>query len=330
MGTAPLHRVAPERLLHRHGEALLRRDFADQTDQDNQLRWWHNRALHGAYGVCEGLTVSALSPGSRASVGRGVAFDAFGRELILEADHTVTVPETNAEYLLCLSYDRPPLECGERSNGFCQDEVFAQAGVRLQWVRRARFTLTDGAPLAVLNERAECADRWLPPRVRSQARPKVGHGLVVVRDEFDLDPWEEKIFGRPFPVGAQVVINTSAAGFTGAPCYFVELTVDPPDPVSIPLLTVMARNHIHAPTADQFTLRFLSPSRFSSPGVALRSTGTHDAGTTRFSRRGAAVRGRPPTELRISWIGVQHRHQFEQHDEPKRHGRDGGGDELHQ
>jgi hypothetical protein len=329
----PLHRVEPERLLHQHGEALLRRDFAAQSDQDDQLRWWHNRALHGAYGVSEGLSVSTLNPGGQAKVSPGVAFDAFGRELILEQRRIIDVPETGVEYLLVLSYERPPQTCGERLGGLCQDGPFAHAGVRLQWVRRAAFSLADGVPLAILNERAECAERWSLPLARSQARPRIGHGLVVVDDEFDFGPWTEEMFEEPFQLGVQLEIDTSAAGFTAVPCYFVELTIFPPDPFSIPFLTVMARNHIHAPEAGRFILRILSPPQIST-GVTLRSAATREPTRTGFSTRSAASRGRGSTvltELRISWIGVQQLHRFEQ-SKPgvlKRFERDGGGDELH-
>ena len=65
--SVPLRRVSPERLQHQTGEALLRRDFADQAAQDDQLRWWHTRALHGAWGISEGLSVTAALPGTAKS-----------------------------------------------------------------------------------------------------------------------------------------------------------------------------------------------------------------------------------------------------------------------
>jgi hypothetical protein len=339
MGT-PLHRVKPERLLHQHGEALLRRDFADQSDQDDQLRWWHTRALHVAYGVSEGLFVTSLNPGGQARVGPGVAFDAFGRELILADHRIIDVPETGVEYLLVISYDRQGEPCEERPTGLCQDLFAGKSGVRLQWVRRAAFTLADGVPLAILNERVECADRWSLPLARSHARPRIGHGLVVVDDEFDFDPWTVEIFERPFSLGVQLDIDTSAAGFTGTPCYFVDLTIHPPDPPPISFLEIMARAHIHAPTPDRFTLRFLSPSQFS-PGVITRAGGTNDIAETGsgtgsgFVRRSAAQRGREtePFEMRISWIGIQQMDRLTYTTSKsgvlQRFKSDGGGDELH-
>ena len=53
----PLIPVAPLRLRHGHGERLLRHDADGQDAQDGQLRWWHNRAVHRAYGVVQGLGV---------------------------------------------------------------------------------------------------------------------------------------------------------------------------------------------------------------------------------------------------------------------------------
>jgi hypothetical protein len=43
--------VEIERLRYWQGQKLRSRDFRDQMEMAAQLRWWHNRALHQAFGV---------------------------------------------------------------------------------------------------------------------------------------------------------------------------------------------------------------------------------------------------------------------------------------
>ena len=71
----PLIPLAPLRLRHGQGESLSGRDFSDQAAQDDQLRWWHNRALHRAYGVAQGLEVDLASEPGTAVVSPGLAYD---------------------------------------------------------------------------------------------------------------------------------------------------------------------------------------------------------------------------------------------------------------
>ena len=63
---------------------LRSEDFSDLQRVESQRRWWHNRALHDAYGIAEGMVCSQIPAAgvpTGASVGVGIAYDAFGREL---------------------------------------------------------------------------------------------------------------------------------------------------------------------------------------------------------------------------------------------------------
>ena len=71
-----------QRLKYWQGQKLLSRDFRDQTSYEAQLRWWHNRALHNAYGVSYGFAVTLLD--TRVRIDCGVAYDCYGRELVLQ------------------------------------------------------------------------------------------------------------------------------------------------------------------------------------------------------------------------------------------------------
>src|SRR5678815_1790192 len=80
-----------QRLKYWQGQKLLSRDFRDQTSYEAQLRWWHNRALHNAYGVSYGFAVTLID--TRVRIDCGVAYDCYGRELILQAPRELVLPE---------------------------------------------------------------------------------------------------------------------------------------------------------------------------------------------------------------------------------------------
>ena len=53
-----------QRLRYWQGQKLLSRDFRDQVSYESELRWWHNRALHNAYGQNSGerIKIPTLIP----------------------------------------------------------------------------------------------------------------------------------------------------------------------------------------------------------------------------------------------------------------------------
>src|SRR5256885_15198605 len=79
-----------ERLEYWEGQLLRSGDFAAAQNADNQRRWWHNRALHNAYGVSLGLNVT--QEGDRLLVECGIAYDCEGRELIVPGAARVRLP----------------------------------------------------------------------------------------------------------------------------------------------------------------------------------------------------------------------------------------------
>src|SRR5271170_4698456 len=83
-----------ERVQYWQGQRLRSGDFRDIEAVEAQRRWWHNRAIHQAYGVYRGLQASASPLGIQngVCVSPGVAYDCFGRELILERPQTVPLP----------------------------------------------------------------------------------------------------------------------------------------------------------------------------------------------------------------------------------------------
>ena len=79
-----------QRLRHVPRELLRSRDFRDQAAASEQLRWWHNRALHDAFGVASGMSAALAADAASVLVQPGVAYDRVGRELLsarLHGDH---------------------------------------------------------------------------------------------------------------------------------------------------------------------------------------------------------------------------------------------------
>src|SRR5689334_14739644 len=103
-------KVKIERMRYWQGQKLRARDFSDQVAGEAQLRWWHNRALHNTFGVREGFKLFSVEPGTNAQaaiepgvplatilVQPGLAYDGFGRELILQTVLLVPVPAIQSE-----------------------------------------------------------------------------------------------------------------------------------------------------------------------------------------------------------------------------------------
>src|SRR5262245_25900013 len=87
---SPFSNLEFERFIYRQGQILASRDFRDQQRMEESLRWMHNTALHNAWGVALGyeFTLSGVGPntwdsGETLTAHPGIAYDYFGRELIL-------------------------------------------------------------------------------------------------------------------------------------------------------------------------------------------------------------------------------------------------------
>src|SRR6266849_730658 len=84
------------------GQTLRSFDFQDQRRIEGQLRAWHNRALHNVYGIAkhflDGLTVETVQIAfgvGGVRVSRGLAYDCYGRELLLL--NQVSIPFGNQD-----------------------------------------------------------------------------------------------------------------------------------------------------------------------------------------------------------------------------------------
>jgi hypothetical protein len=187
------------RLGYWQGQELRSRDLRDQVGSLQQLRWWHNRAAHGLFGVSQRLavTVDSAAP-SVVNVDCGLAYDCFGRELLLPAPSTIPLPAvTGAQYLVL---------------------AYSQASAALVWIAQNDFRASLGVPLALFQavQGAYLKDAvFRAPLARALSRPRLAAGSTVPGNT----PWEK----LPNDAGLKVLVDTSSAGFTVTPFYLTSL-----------------------------------------------------------------------------------------------------------
>jgi hypothetical protein len=74
-----------KRLNYYNSQFLKEEDFRDEQLYHNQMRYFHNRALH-TWGIVQGLEVKPVAGTSKVTVAPGIAIDRLGREIVLPAE----------------------------------------------------------------------------------------------------------------------------------------------------------------------------------------------------------------------------------------------------
>lgn len=228
----PLEKRKLERVRYWQGQMLHSRDFRDLEAVEAQRRWWHNRALHNAYGVSEGLHSSLVPSASPPSVlvSPGVAYDVFGRELILERRQIIPLPANLPQGLigsvsLLLRYKSPsgdlrPNEVSEIC--WTQSKSIRPGTIEFSWKLTSNLRPEDGVPVFAVfytaDSRAVRPENFTRAAPRPIASPTLATGSTVPGNTA-WEPWKFE----DFTLGVQTWIDTSAAGFPRVPCYFAWL-----------------------------------------------------------------------------------------------------------
>ncbi len=230
-----------ERVRYWQGQLLSSGDLQTQLRVDQELRRLHNAAAHRAYGIAIGLSavandVNDLKKGL--SVGCGLAYDCAGRALIIKEDLQIDVPANPTDGdTLVLSYDPQRRE-----------------GVKLEWTNRAKVNPANGIALARLSKEsdeqseAKIDEKFRAVIARPLARPPLATGITVPGST----AWQTWRLGND-EVGVQVLVDTTASGFTTIPHYFAEAITDkvPKDFVPAWLASIAD------PSSNSFTLQLL-------------------------------------------------------------------------
>jgi hypothetical protein len=152
--TPPVEARDLERLRYWQGQMLRSRDFRDQLAIEAQLRWWHNRAMHHAFGITCGFTTRKDEINNTVIVEPGLAYDWFGREIILRREQKVSIPtlEEPVTLLACYKDTRTYLNKGEMK-GACMPGCCSafEEQPKFVWKPASRVEPQDGVPLVTLS-----------------------------------------------------------------------------------------------------------------------------------------------------------------------------------
>jgi hypothetical protein len=257
---------------------LLSRDLRDQQSIESQLRAWHNRALHNTFGVAPnvagGLAVSLDATNNQVMVEPGLAYDCFGRELILQRRGSAPAPSAVDEMLLLIRHkDSRRISPRGDLPGACLSGAGdpADGEIEFIWKPAKSATVRDGVPIAralpapETDNTLELDPDFTPLQSRPLARPRIARGATIpgatAWEVWRLSPQAE----LPAAVTSlQVRIDTSSAGFTSeselsAPAYFASLQgplTKLNDQKNIEFGGVYL-SHVDDISVDGFTFRFL-------------------------------------------------------------------------
>jgi len=313
-----------ERLRYWEGQRLPSRDLNDPLSREAELRWWHNRALHDAYGVVRGLELRELvdpltlmppellaaietqvqNPGfNELGVTPGGAYDAFGRELELRELRTVSPPAggSSESWILVLRH---------RSDA-CR-QVYDSTNVELRWIAKRRWTPQSGVPLAAgshVGLPTGSVFLWVSypslPRVRPLARPTLAHGATVP-GKTAWRSWEllNPFTGNLAVGGVEVSIDTSSAGFIEVPCYFAWLQEGLP-----------IRSGQEAPPWTLGRVLEATPESFTFSLWIRSSSFQTSTAHTSFDFTAEARR-----RLSVCWLGIEMRPRVDDESQEMEHG----------
>jgi hypothetical protein len=313
-----------ERVQYWQGQMLKSRDFRDIQAVAAQRRWWHNRAMHNAYGVYKGLAISLTPDSSAVEVRPGVAYDCFGQELILQIKRTIPLPALPAEedgvQFLLARYLASQDSCPDGSSGGCwgpQDRGLFET-IEFFWKPRQSVTLTDGVPIggALLKGKDF---RLIPDLVRPSIQPLASALLVSGSTVPGNTAWDLWTAGASNPtaganvIGVQTTIDTSAAGFTDIPIYFAQLEGPLWNPQTRQLVPALLPSIVDE-AANSFTFQMWLPApRFRTmialpegpPSGPSPSAAAAPAPTTQLVDAGTFSLFAQQQGLYVSWVGCQ-------------------------
>ncbi|HTQ86973.1 MAG TPA: hypothetical protein VMI93_12225 [Candidatus Solibacter sp.] len=304
-----------QRVRYWAGQMLRAWDFREQASDVAQHRWWHNRALHDAYGVYEGLEVSSVFSGGRLTAviaEPGVAYDCFGRELIVQKRRTIQLPAnpvprpefSKTEFVLLLQYAaEETCACGQDIKDVCWPARGSSLveGI-FQWKLRESVKLEDGVPLGLIQyvgARGPALEPQFVPRpVRGLTMPLIGHGASLPQSTI-WEPWlalpPENAAPGSRVIGLQTKVDTSGAGFTETPDYFAWIAGE-----TIPIIFPNVTNETSQGFAFQISLLALESRRgeFIFSGM-FESTAPRALNTVLNSTLAERLK------FSVEWIGCQ-------------------------
>ena len=227
-------RARPLRLRNDAGQRLLARDLQDEHDLQSWRRAIHVAALHDTWGIAIGLT--ATIGAGEAIIGPGLAYDCFGREIILSRDAPVPGPivapgddGANDVQTLVVRYNADLDAHPARADAFPCVDLGGRPGREeplFAWRRQGEVRLGLEVPLLAAQPTSKGLtglDLSVRRYARALVRPHIAAGATEATQPWE--PWEE--LGGQFRLGVQTRVDTSDAGFVGRPTYLATLRAAP-------------------------------------------------------------------------------------------------------
>lgn len=221
-----------ERVRYWQGQLFASVDLQTQMRSIAELRRLHNRAVHSAYGVAIGLSVSDVVD-STLPISCGLAHDCAGHELILPTAQSVPLPSPaiTAPTMLTIGFNA------------------ALGEATLAWKTQSKPDSRDSVALARILP--GIAGPTLDPDfhaviARPLARLKLASGQTVPGNTA-WEEWDE----NGVSVGVQTTIDTSTFGFTTTPNYFAQTASDSATADFVPAWFTSVSD----PAPDSFTLK---------------------------------------------------------------------------
>lgn len=213
------------------GQRLTAQDLTDLQDANRELRWLHNRSLHG-WGIGIGYAATGERGDTSVTIGPGYAIDCLGRELILTTTVNMTVPATAgntdgtaAVFFLTISYkDDSDQSALEQRSGVCLPggTVRLTESPFIQWQQATQVRTGLDIILAQANVLNCQLNTDLVLTVRRSAQPT--QQPYIYADQISASD----LLWAPLTEVAQTVgittsIDTSSGNFQAVPAYFVQL-----------------------------------------------------------------------------------------------------------
>lgn len=226
-----------ERITFFNGQRLTAEDLTALQSANRELRWLHNRSLHG-WGIAAGFSVTGNKGDSAVQIGPGYAIDCTGREIILGNPVTKSVPAvaTAADGVSPVTYYLVASYLGDSDQAVLQNRpgVCMPSGTvrlsdapELDWVVQASLDTTTQVVLAqvsVLNCQLNTAVNLAVRRfARLSSQPYISAGETPVPSAF-MQLWQLwQPGGAADPLGVYLNVDTSAANFHTTPSYVAHI-----------------------------------------------------------------------------------------------------------
>jgi len=215
------------------GQLLDAADLTAVQDFHRELRWLHNRALHG-WGIAAGFVVAGAKGARVVRVAPGYALDCLGHDIVLARAVELPVPPVAGgaggapvRYYLTASYAADEqLASLETREGACEGggAVRRAEAPRLRWQRVADVTPEQryrrGLDIILATALVESCRlaKPLSAAERRDARPAAQPYVAAGQTPAGATPWRFAPSSGT-PIGVETVVDTSGAGFRTAPVY---------------------------------------------------------------------------------------------------------------